>query len=367
MKVLHVGEYVKGGVATYLHTLFSGDESNGVDNYVALSRSMSDKDWELPSSKIYYYSYVRNLWHVPLAMIRIWKIIRQINPDILMVHSTWAGLFVRFPCLFIPKGKRKIIYNAHGWAFLRDTSVFNKKIYANIERVLAYVTDCIINVSDYEQRAAVACGLPKAKMQRIYNGLDGTVGTAVIKIDGFDSSKINLLFVGRFDRQKGLDWLLEQFQHNITRQDIHLYVIGASVVDKQNISIPNSRVTFLGWVDRHLINAYYKLCDALIMPSRWEAFGFTAVEAMQNGRPVLASNRGALPEIVHSSESGWLFELDSSGQSLNGILNSLDKNNMQDIGVKARKAYEANFTATKMRKAIYCLYHDFCNYTDRGE
>ena len=358
LKVLHVGEYVKGGVATYLHTLFSSKAPDDIDEYLVLSSPVSDRDWELPSSKIYYYSYVRNLWNVPLAMIRIWKIIRQINPDILMIHSTWAGLFARFPYLFMPKGRRKIIYNAHGWAFLRDTSPFYKKIYSYIERVLTHVTDCIINVSDYEQRAAIAYGLPEAKMQRIYNGLDGATETSAVKIDDFDANKINLLFVGRFDRQKGLDWLLEQFQHNIMRKDIHLYVIGASVIDKQDVVMPDSQVTFLGWVDRQLMDAYYKLCDALIMPSRWEAFGLTAIEAMRNARPVLASNRGALPELVRSSESGWLFELDEGGVSLQNLLYSLDKQSLKSVGKRAKNLYEAEFTAKKMRQAVFTIYHE---------
>ena len=48
MKVLHVGEYVKGGVATYLHTLFSDETSDEVDDYLVLSYPMSDTNWELP-------------------------------------------------------------------------------------------------------------------------------------------------------------------------------------------------------------------------------------------------------------------------------------------------------------------------------
>ena len=354
MKVLHVGEYVKGGVATYLHTLFS-DETSAVDNYLVLSQPMSDTNWEMLPSKVHYYSYKRRLLDIPLAMLRIWRVIRQVNPDILMVHSTWAGVFVRFPYLFIPKKKKKIIYNAHGWAFLRDTSAIYKKIYALIERLLSNVTDCIINVSDYEQNAALIYGLPREKMMRIYNGVDAPK-SGVTVIGGLDPNKINLLFVGRFDRQKGLDWLLHHFQHDIKRRDVHLYIIGSSVIDNDTISITDEHVTFLGWVDRQKIDGYYRLCDALIMPSRWEAFGLTAVEAMRNGVPVIASRHGALPEIVRPEESGWLFDMDSDGSSLNEVLCSLNKNSMSAVGKQARKLYELNFTGIGMRRNIASLY-----------
>jgi len=358
VKVLHVGEYVKGGVATYLHTLFSGETPDDIDDYLVLSHPMSEKRWELPSSKVYYYPYARTLLNIPRAMVRIWRVICQVEPDILMVHSTWAGVFVRFPYLFLPKGKKKIIYNAHGWAFLRETSLRNKKLYALVEKLLSYVTDRIINVSDYEQNAAIAFGIPSKKMLRIYNGADVFGVVPAVEIPGFDPDKINLLFVGRLDRQKGLDWLLEQFHYNVSRQDMHLYVIGASVVQDQKISVSDDRVTFLGWVDYQQIDGYYSICDALIMPSRWEAFGLTAVEAMRNGTPVIASNRGALPELVHKNQSGWLFELDDGGKSLQEILDSLDKSSLINMGKNARTFYEAEFTANKMRKALFSTYYE---------
>ena len=357
MKVLHIGEYVKGGVSTYLHALFSGEKPSDIDDYLVLSHPMSDTNWKLPASKIHYYPYVRKLLHIPYAIICIWKMVRRIKPDIVVIHSTWAGVFVRLPYLFLPKGEKKIIYNAHGWAFLRDTSVTYKKIYAFVEKLLSRVTDCIINVSDYEQNAAIAFGIPKEKMLRIYNGVDALGTVPAVEIPGFDPDKINLLFVGRLDRQKGLDWLLEQFHYNISRRDVHLYVIGASVVQDQALSVPDERVTFLGWIDYQFIDGYYSICDALIMPSRWEAFGLTAVEAMRNGTPVIASNRGALPELVRPSRSGWLFDLDDGGVSLREILDSLDKSLLIDMGNKARSLYEAEFTASKMRKALFSTYY----------
>ena len=358
MRVLHVGEYVKGGVASYLHTLFSDETLNDIDDYLVLSSPMSDTNWELPSSKIHYYSYIRKLLDIPFAMIRIRKLIHRIDPDILMLHSTWAGLFVRFPYLFLSKGKKKIIYNAHGWAFLRDTSLKHKKVYALVEKLLSRVTERIINVSDYEQNAAIEFGLPKEKMLRIYNGVN-TIGTVpTVEISGLDPNKINLLFVGRLDRQKGLDWLLEQFHYNISRQDVHLYVIGASVVQDQKVSVSDDRVTFLGWVDHQRIDGYYRICDALIMPSRWEAFGLTAVEAMRNERAVIASNRGALPELVRPTKSGWLFDLDDNGTSLKNLLYSLDKSTLISMGKQAKRLYEAEFTAEKMRQAIFFTYYN---------
>lgn len=125
---------------------------------------------------------------------------------------------------------------------------------------------------------------------------------------------------------------------------------------------------FLGWVDRQQIDGYYRLCDALIMPSRWEAFGLTAVEAMCNEMPVIASRQGALPEIVCLNESGWLFDMDSDGKSLNEVLYSLNKEVIRRIGKRAKIRYELYFTATQMRRRVASLYKDLCtNNLDRSQ
>ena len=61
--------------------------------------------------------------------------------------------------------------------------------------------------------------------------------------------------------------------------------------------------------------------DAIVLPSRWEAFGLVAVEAMRNARPVLVSNRGALPELVIDGYNGLVFDMDDP----NGLAQALDR------------------------------------------
>lgn len=52
-------------------------------------------------------------------------------------------------------------------------------------------------------------------------------------------------------------------------------VIGGTQIEKHN----TEKVTFLGWIDHEKLASYYEKCDAVVMPSRWEAFGLVAVEA----------------------------------------------------------------------------------------
>lgn len=354
MKILHVGEYVNGGIATYLRTLLNRlQKYNDIENYLLISEYKSQKNWDNITKKVFYYKYKRSIFNIFSAIKQIHEVIEEVNPDIIHVHSTWAGLFVRLPYLF-RKRKAKIIYQSHGWAFLMDTSKYKKNIYALVERILSMPTDKIINISNYEQNQAIKYGLNKNKMVMIYNGVEDKINKSNLKLN-WDKDKINLLFVGRLDRQKGLDLFLDVY-NKMKLENIHLYVIGTSVLDN-NLPQNTEYVTYLGWVDSKDIDEYYQSCDAVIMPSRWEGFGLVAIEAMRNSKPVIASNRGALQELVKNNINGYIFDINNLN-NLKTILIKLDKFYLKKMGNKARKIYLNKFIESIFSRKIYKLYKE---------
>lgn len=354
IKVLHVGEYVQGGVATYIRTLINHPEYPDVNDYLICADKNSETNWEIPSDHIQYYPYHRSLMQIPKAMSAIRKAIKQIKPDVIYCHSTWAGLFVRFPMLFEGKTCR-VIYNAHGWAFLRDSAEWKRKVYAGVERILQGQADKIINVSKYEYNAAIHYGLKKNNQTVIYSGISPEKGKVDSQVK-LPLGKINLLFVGRFDPQKGLDLLLEAF-NSCQRQDLHLTIIGDNVVgggvkiEKKN----TDRVTFLGWIPHDKLTSYYSACDVVIMPSRWEAFGLVAIEAMKYGKAVIVSNRGALPELIEDGKNGFVFNFEKTEQLIE-ILERLRPEDLQVISSFNEKEFIDKYQDKFVKMGTYQLY-----------
>lgn len=354
IKVLHVGEYVQGGVATYISTLLNHPEYPDVDDYLICADKNSETNWEIPSDHIQYYPYHRSLMQIPKAMSAIRKAFKRIKPDVIYCHSTWAGLFVRFPMLFGGKTCR-VIYNAHGWAFLRDTAEWKRKVYAGVERILQGQADKIINVSKYEYNAAIRYGLKKNNQTVIYSGISPEKGKVDSQVK-LPLGKINLLFVGRFDPQKGLDLLLEAF-NSCQRQDLHLTIIGDNVVgggvkiEKKN----TDRVTFLGWIPHDKLASYYSACDVVIMPSRWEAFGLVAIEAMKYGKAVIVSNRGALPELIEDGKNGFVFNFEKTEQLIE-ILERLRPEDLQVISSFNEKEFIDKYQDKFVKMGTYQLY-----------
>ena len=353
MKVLHIGEYVQGGVATYIKTLLMHPQHPEIEDFLICSDKNSEHHWPMAEDHVMYYPYHRSLLQILPAMLAVRKEIRRRKPDVVYCHSTWAGLFARFPMLLLGKPCR-VLYNAHGWAFLRDTTRLKKAIYTFIERALSIRTDAIINVSGYEYKAAEKAGISKRKLCLVYSGISPTKGeTSPVHLP---KGVINLLFVGRFDAPKGLDNLLENFS-KCKRKDIHLFVIGDNVVgDSEKIPMVNTeKVTFCGWIPHNQLDGYYKSCDAVIMPSRWEAFGLVAVEAMKYGKAVIASDRGALPELVENGENGYVFPFDSP-DTLIHLLSGLDKEKLADMGRKAEKIFQKKYQMERMIEESVRLY-----------
>ena len=183
----------------------------------------------------------------------------------------------------------------------------------------------------------------------IYNGISPEKTTVNEKAE-MCTDKINLLFVGRFDPQKGVDFLLKVFDEHVDElKHIHLWVVGDSVVsDGEGIEKKKlDNITFLGWIPHDKLPAYYEACDAVIMPSRWEAFGLVAIEAMKYGKPIIASKRGALPELVKDDVNGWTFEMDNE-YALLGILSGLDKLSVNIAGRNGERIFLDRFTDVRM-------------------
>ncbi|MEK7139572.1 MAG: glycosyltransferase family 4 protein, partial [Patescibacteria group bacterium] len=97
------------------------------------------------------------------------------------------------------------------------------------------------------------------------------------------------------------------------------------------------QVTFLGQLNDQQLAKEYADCAFVIAPSlQYETFGFTAVEAMAAGKPVLVSNLGALPELVDETV-GAVFHADQPGSLAREIRGLMTR---RDLALLGQAAYE---------------------------
>ena len=122
--------------------------------------------------------------------------------------------------------------------------------------------------------------------------------------DGLAERQRRIVYVGRLSREKGVDTLLEAAQG----LDGVIEVIGDGPERARLERIAPSNVVFRGQLGRALVLERIKSATALAIPSRWyEGFPLAALESMATGTPVLASNIGALGELVVHGKTGLLL------------------------------------------------------------
>ena len=246
---------------------------------------------------------------------RLVRILRRRGFDILHTHLFHADLAGR-PA-GIAAGVRHIVHTVHvaerrfrPWQF-----AWARWMAASADRIVCVST----GVRDFHARRA---GLPLGRYTVIHNGIDAaryardTRRRAELRRRwGLGDDDVLCAFVGRLDRQKGVDVLLEAFAASAAACGrLHLLLAGdgplAGLVTRWMARSPSApRVRAIGFTDD--VPAVLAAADVFVQPSRWEGFCLAAAEAMAAALPVVACDVPGLNEVVADGQTGILCRPDS--------------------------------------------------------
>jgi phosphatidyl-myo-inositol alpha-mannosyltransferase len=129
----------------------------------------------------------------------------------------------------------------------------------------------------------------------------------------YNDGKTNILFVGRLEKRKGLEYLLKAY--NLIKPDCpecRLIVVGPGKKNREKAEkdiedLGLTDVIFTGNVDYNQLPRYYKTADIFIAPATGrESFGIILLEAMATGKPVVASNISGYASVITDGEEGLL-------------------------------------------------------------
>jgi len=117
------------------------------------------------------------------------------------------------------------------------------------------------------------------------------------------------------------------------------------------------RVHFLGY--RTDVDAILSECDALVLPSTFEATPYVIIEAMASGLPVVASNVYGIPEIVRDGETGILIDPGAPEDIVRAISSlARDRDRGARMGRAAKKRYEEMFRIDRCVEETQAVYRD---------
>jgi glycosyltransferase involved in cell wall biosynthesis len=335
--LLNVCETARGGVGRYQVTL-AALAGHGITPFTLLPDSDSDilDGQDRVTTFARRRRGLRALGNLARAFLRERK---RLKPDIYFFHSTFS--LVCLGLLRLMGDRTPALYCAHGWAISTvEAGSARARMIRWVEGWAAGLADRVVNVSHADAELARQNGY-RGRHMVIENAVPPARDAA--RRDRFSRTtedEVHLLFVGRFDRQKGLDILLPAFDQARSRAPLHLHLVGEAVRDGADLSFPDG-VTRHGWASPDEVDDFYRSADALIVPSRWEGLPLVVPEALRNGTPVFVADRSGMADLVQPGATGGVFDLAVS--DLADTLSALRRHELLAMRAAARASYEDRF------------------------
>ena len=250
-------------------------------------------------------------------------------------------------------------------------------VWENIKRSIFYIippfssyTEIVkskasrfITVSDTSRKSMEILNIQNDKIQTIYPG---------ILLDNYkesNDSSDKILFVGNLEPNKGITTLLGAFEKlSAERSDIRLIIVGKGTLESKIKKLKNtgSKIEYTGYVPRSKLASIYAECSVFCSPSvrvkraglilTWqEQFGFTLVEAMASGLPIVSSNIGTIPEIVGENNFTVQPDVENVSCALELLLtcDMLRKKLRHDNRERSVSTFDALKQSSLFEKAIY--------------
>lgn len=168
-----------------------------------------------------------------------------------------------------------------------------------------------------------------------------------------------VLALGALDPRKNGPFLMRSFARVRERiPSARLWIVG--VERPQEYPIPFDSVpewlTVRGFVPRETLIALLQVATVFVYPSLYEGFGLPVIEAMTCGLPVLASNRGSLPEVTGSA--GILFDPTSEEDLSGALVRVLEDDRARSAYILAGRERADTFSQAETARLTYAVYQE---------
>ena len=353
------------GVGRYIRCLFWGFKALNLDDlfYVYIrpenrhyietiglnNLKIRDIEFEpqFPVSQ-YHWKYLLErdnieIFHAPHYVHPLWR--PKQTKLIITLHD---AVYYRFP----PTGYRGVMFRAFYYFFMRQA-------VKNADQLITGSEFSFIEIS-----SLLKVNLNRFKV--IPDGLDPNIIPVSNKecrdvLKNFELPEKYFLFVGTSKPWKNLDYLISAFADTIPSQTSAILVIvgkqGKNNSDIQRLLNKEELrpyVRILGEVSELELRCLYSSAIATLVPSIYEGFGYTALEAMGCKSPIIASTAASLPEVV--ADSGiLLYPYDTSAWT-EALLSMLKDDNLRQKLSSIAYERSRTFSVEEMAKKTYQVY-----------
>jgi glycosyltransferase involved in cell wall biosynthesis len=292
----------------------------------------------------------------------LWKIKLSFKPDVVHVQYMAPGAI---PVILLKlMGQKSIVATAH-----TNADVYGAKAMTLLKFLQSHVLRTFTCITlRAEKNFFGSCSLFDSSIRRIpahahytiYNALPGYIQITDKKRE--NKNFITIGVVSRLEHIKGMDLVVPAFAKVYDKhKNVRLLVVGDGSLrhqmeeDASRLHLKNI-IKFVGRQEQAALQSYYDKIDVLLMPSRSEGFGLTAIEGMARGCVLVASNTGGLPEVVKEGYVGLLHQPESVDDLANKICSLIENPKLLEQMRTHLQDYVQQFTFERYADLFNDLY-----------
>lgn len=360
-----------GGVATYCYELASGLSLSGHDVTV-LARRNGPVDLSTESFAVDWITPDDN----PVAMMltsahQFFRVVRRFRPTVILVNDR-ASLRVASMCRSLGSREARVIPVVHG---VGSSHIRAPASRSAVKSLLGWQmkrfyrsSELVICVSSHMRRVYLNSrfGSPSQHVAVVYNGIESRFdcqvhdGQSVRHRWGISSSTTVLLTLARLAPYKGQDVVIRALPRVIQEHPDVVYMCAGTGEHEETLTAlavehgVAQHVIFPGQVPNDEGKySYYDACDLFVMPSRFEGFGLSFVEAWHAAKPVLGANQGGPAEIIEDGVDGVVVDPTDVVAVANSIVALIrDPGRLREMGrrgmIKARRSFSRSAMADRL-------------------
>ena len=354
-----------GGVEFALQHIVEGLIAKGNEVWVVTSSWQRhapsvEQSGSLRVSRVKTFPFFHRLWFILFSLPTVLKAARWAD---LVQGSTFAGGPPAFFGGWLTK-KRKVllvheVYGSRWFQFERNP--LRALFYYLTERIIVRLPfDHYVAPSRYSKVSVCSLGVPQSKVSVIYHG-DSTLDRPTLTKDqvrsqlGFGEQHFIFLAFGRAGVTKGFEYFADAMPAILRQIPRARFVLVLSGYDRRILSrlerqisrLPASICKLVPPLSREILASYVHAADCFVIPSLSEGFGFSALEACNANKVVVAADAGSLPEIVFGKH---VFVKPGSHEA---IAEGCKKAYEGDVTERAPKAFDWAQTVSQ-----YCVVYE---------
>jgi len=284
------------------------------------------------------------------------KQVNNIKPDIIYTEGPLVDSLLSKSLSNIP-----IIFHPHGLEPFQDKGSLLDNLKANIlkpiiKRHCLFSDKVVTQGGKLSEILLNTIGVPKEHLYVLQN---------VFSVDhdekdhwDIENKKFDLIFVGRNEKRKGLDFALNALSQ--MGSSISVCVVGShDEYQKKYRKMKN--IFWAGEItEPKKIQTLYKKSRFLILPSFAEGMPTVLLEAMSQGTPAIASDVGAVKEVIEEDVNGYLFEKGQKNSFVNQVKRAfrLSNRDYKELSVQSKKCIEKDFSFNVVQRKLVNLVTD---------